>query len=407
MMAMPCLQNLPNQHHQHQHGYISRRSNQPHSLLPRNILLQSLRSAKGESEKSTKSNITRRFSSSFDYRHTDRYYHSAPSANCEMQSPLSTKTRSRRSYSLAKRPSNTTSSDQDEELEDFVRSFNLRQTPGFQSKMINEEESSDVIYGPSLDISASSFYRSKKALVHFQNLRGVHDSLSQSIISSTILPPLSSSLEQQQQQQQSITTASQATGVLSASKDQLPRASNSDISASSNSSLLSTSQSRGSPLGRLYQPRAPSPLHTEQSPLPTTGSIPVRIPERKHQHTDNNMADTTSSNEHHHDLYPPFMQRNKGFSDDDNNLSTPIKDTSQSSHEPHQQQKQLPKDMPKYRQFRRSTQLSINTESTSSSSGGFEREEDEQPNSAAAQDEDDDSLVFKMSELGIHEHHSK
>ncbi|KAI7856387.1 autophagy-related protein 13-domain-containing protein [Circinella umbellata] len=69
--------------------------------------LRSMRGTGEDDKKSTKSNITRRFSSSFDYRHTDRYYHSAPSeGNNEIQtSSPSSRTRSRRSFSVARRSS--------------------------------------------------------------------------------------------------------------------------------------------------------------------------------------------------------------------------------------------------------------------------------------------------------------
>ncbi|KAI9268195.1 autophagy-related protein 13-domain-containing protein [Phascolomyces articulosus] len=136
----------------------------------------SLRSLRGvdDEKNSIKSNITRRFSSSFDYRHTERYYHSAPSGggaehSNEMQEGSSTtttsKTRSRRSFSVARKPASSivSSVDQDDELEEFVRSLNLRQTPEFQSRLLSEDMSESNMHymdGPSRDVSAS-YYRSK------------------------------------------------------------------------------------------------------------------------------------------------------------------------------------------------------------------------------------------------------
>ncbi|KAI7856386.1 hypothetical protein BDC45DRAFT_67265 [Circinella umbellata] len=208
-----------------------------------------------------------------------------------------------------------------------------------------------------------------------------------------------------------------------------------DLDTSSNSSLLSLSLSRGSPLSRLsYQPRAPSPLHTEPPVSPIHGATPVRIPStrtttatttrtvQRHDTSNNNnpalSADdgdsynsTCSSNEYSNsdnNPYPPFMQSSfQRTGNTHNELSHKRRSSIIGNNHTSEQQQQRNAFL-KYNEIRRTAQLSINTESPSSSSGGLDKDDDAdengQPVSPIVHDEDDDSLVFKMSELGLYEH---
>ncbi|KAI8381591.1 autophagy-related protein 13-domain-containing protein [Radiomyces spectabilis] len=152
---------------------------------------------------------------------------------------------------------------EDTDLEEFVRwvgsrhdlkMFHSRSTTSQMMESGNLSPTSDGSGSMEASTFGNSLYRSKKALSHFQNLREMHNSLSESLSSSIM-------------------------GTVQDRND--ASAANTGISPGSSSSST----------GRSYQPIIPSPLHAEQtsaSPVTIPRSYPQNLVQhRRHRSTQN------------------------------------------------------------------------------------------------------------------------